>query len=204
MAEVKLLLWDLGGVLLSNAWDHADRAAASREFRLDPTEFESHHQRVDVEFETGRMDLAEYLAATVFYEPRPFDPATFIEFMRGRSTAYPASIATARALRQDGRFVMASLNNESAELNQYRIERFGLRDLFHVFLCSSSTGHRKPDAAAFRYALELTERVPEETVFLDDRAENVEAAAALGIRSVLVRDPDRLREDLKVEGVVPR
>jgi putative hydrolase of the HAD superfamily len=201
MAEVSLLLWDIGGVLLSNAWDHEARRAAAEQFRLDPTELEARHERVDAEFETGRMDLGHYLAATVFYEPRPFTPEQFTEFIRSRSTPFPSALSVARSLRTDGRYVMAALNNESAELHQYRVDTFGLRDLFHIFLCSSTTGRLKPDPAAFRYALELTERTPGESLLLDDRLENVEAARSLGLQTVWVRDPERIRDDLRLAGV---
>ena len=82
MAEPKLLLWDVGGVVLSNAWDHESRAGAARQFGLDPAEFERRHALVVGDFEGGRMDLPTYLARTVFYEPRGFSPDAFRTFMR--------------------------------------------------------------------------------------------------------------------------
>jgi putative hydrolase of the HAD superfamily len=98
---------------------------------------------------------------------------------------------------------MFALNNESAELNEYRITTFGLRDLFHGFLSSCYTGRRKPDPEVFRYALQVTQRAPDEALLLDDRRENVEAAAAFGLRTVWVRDPERIGEELVAAGVAP-
>lgn len=201
MPEVSLLLWDVGGVLLSNAWDHDARRAAVARFDLDPVEFERRHAEVDAAFESGRLDEEGYLRATVFYEPRAFPPDAFRQFMRERSVAHPDAIATARAIRARGRYTLAALNNESRELNEYRIRTFGLGDVFHVFFSSCYTGRRKPDPAAYRYALELAQRTPEETLFLDDRPENVAAAARLGLRTIEVRDLDRLREELARAGV---
>jgi putative hydrolase of the HAD superfamily len=74
MAEPSLLLWDVGGVLLTNGWDHTARAAAVARFHLDPAEFERRHAGVDVAFETGQLDAATYLARTAFYVPRSFSP----------------------------------------------------------------------------------------------------------------------------------
>jgi putative hydrolase of the HAD superfamily len=201
VAEATLLLWDIGGVVLSNAWDLTARQAAVENFDLNAEEFESHHQQVVADFETGRMNLERYLAETVFDRPRRFTSEEFRRFMEARSTPRASALATAMALRRDGRFLMVALNNESRELNEYRIRTFRLGRVFEVFLSSCYTGRRKPDVDAFRHALALTQRTPEETVFLDDRPENVAAAAELGIGTVLVRDPDRLAEEMKAAGI---
>ncbi|HXQ49396.1 MAG TPA: HAD family phosphatase [Thermoplasmata archaeon] len=202
MARVSLLLWDVGGVLLSNGWDHAGRAAAAERFHLDAEDLERRHDHVAEAFETGRLDLAQYLATTVFNIPRPFTPDDVRAFIRARSVPYEAALACARSLRKGGAYVMVALNNESIELNEYRVSTFHLRDIFHAFLSSCYTGRRKPDPDAFRYALQITRHDPDEALFLDDRPENVEAADRLGLRTVRVRDPARVREELASAGVV--
>ncbi len=201
MAELSLLLWDVGGVLLSNGWDRTARADAAAHFGLDPAELERRHQRVDVAFETGRMAASDYLAATVFYEPRSFAPDAFSKFMRDRSRRYAEAYAAAKELRAADRYLMAALNNESRELNEFRIRTFDLREVFHVFFSSCYTGLRKPEPAAFTHALDLTQRAPDEALFLDDRPENIQAAGRVGLRTLLVRDPTQLREELRRAGV---
>jgi putative hydrolase of the HAD superfamily len=96
---------------------------------------------------------------------------------------------------------MVALNNESRQLNDYRIAQFQLRGIFHAFLSSCSTGRRKPDPEACRYALEITQCPAEEAILLDDRRENVESAARLGIGTLWVQDPDRIGEDLSALGI---
>jgi putative hydrolase of the HAD superfamily len=199
--RLSLLLWDVGGVLLSNGWDHASRASAVAHFGLDPREFERRHALAEADFETGRLDLEAYLDATVFYTPRTFTRGAFRDFMQGQSSAHPAALAAARAARDTGVYRMATLNNESRELNEYRIGTFGLRDIFHDFFSSCYTGRRKPDPRAYRHALDITQQTPEESLFLDDRPENIEAAARLGLRTLKVQDPGRLREELALAGV---
>ncbi|MCL4308126.1 MAG: HAD family phosphatase [Candidatus Thermoplasmatota archaeon] len=201
MSRISLLLWDVGGVLLSNAWDRDARAAAAGRFGLDRTEFERRHALVEEDFETGRMDWEGYLDATVFYVPRRFSREEFRQFMRAQSTANPDAIALARSLREQRSYVMATLNNESRELNDYRIHAFGLRDLFDGFFSSGYTGRRKPAPEAYRLALDVTQRTPEESLLLDDRRENIEAAARLGLHTLMVQDTGRLREELARMGV---
>ena len=200
--KLSLLLWDVGGVLLSNGWDHLSRAAAVDRFHLNAAEFEARHAAVEAAFETGSLSEEEYLDATVFYEPRTFSRDEFRTFIRSRSTAHPSAIEVARALQRGGRYHLATLNNESRELNEYRIQKFGLAEIFEEFFSSCYTGHRKPDPAAYRAALDITRHAPEETLFLDDRPENIAAAESLGIRSLRVIDPGRLRGDLDRLGVV--
>jgi putative hydrolase of the HAD superfamily len=202
MAKVSALFWDIGGVLLSNGWDREARDAAAARFHLDPEELEGRHGRAAEAFETGRLDLDQYLTETVFDVPRPFSRAEFVSFMQSRSLPHAAALACARAFRADGRYLMATLNNESRELNEYRISTFGLREVFPLFLSSCYTGRRKPDADAYRFALEVTQRAPDEALLLDDRRENVDSAAELGLRTVWVQDPDHVREELASAGIV--
>jgi putative hydrolase of the HAD superfamily len=200
-SPISLLLWDVGGVLLSNGWDHRSRALAAARFHLDPSELERRHATVEASFESGRLGEDAYLDATVFYEPRSFSREEFREFVRAQSQPNPPAIATARALRASGRYRLATLNNESRELNEFRIRTFGLSEIFDDFFSSCFTGRRKPDPAAYLGALDITHRQPAETLFLDDRPENVAAAESLGIRTLRVLDPGRLREDLERAGV---
>ena len=96
---------------------------------------------------------------------------------------------------------MAVINNESRELNQYRIQKFGLAEIFDVFVSSCFVGLRKPDERIYRLVLDITQHLPEECVFIDDRPENLTGAEKAGIRPVLVKDPQQLRRDLQAMGV---
>jgi putative hydrolase of the HAD superfamily len=153
------------------------------------------------DFETGRMDLDAYLERTVFFDPRPFTPADFKTFMFDQSRDWPASLAVVRELRRGGRHRLAVINNESLELNRYRIERFGLRESFPLFFSSCFVRLRKPDPAIYRLALEVTQTPAGESLMVDDRAINVEAARQVGMHTIHFRDVDQLRACLAQLGV---
>src|SRR5262249_29820466 len=99
------------------------------------------------------------------------------------------------------KFFLATINNEILELNTYRIEHFDLRRYFAVFFSSCFLGLRKPDEAIYRAVLQMTARQPEECLFIDDREVNLECPRELGIRTILFRDANQLRADLKEAGV---
>jgi putative hydrolase of the HAD superfamily len=199
MAEIRTLFWDVGGVLLTNAWDHEERGFAVEHFLLNKSEFEARHEAAVPAFEEGKLTLDGYLDRTVFYEPRTFSPREFQQFMFSLSRPKTASLELARALSQE--YAMGTINNESRELNQYRLQRFGLSDCFDVFVSSCFVGLRKPDEQIYRLALDLTQHQPEECCFIDDRPANVSAAAKVGLATVLMKDPQQLRRDLQALGV---
>ena len=65
MAEITTLFWDVGGVILTNAWDRSGRHRAAERFQLDWADFQERHDLIVTEFEVGRLTLEEYLDRTV-------------------------------------------------------------------------------------------------------------------------------------------
>jgi putative hydrolase of the HAD superfamily len=198
---VSHVFFDIGGVLGSNGWDREQRAAAAQQFGLDTAELEDRHGEAVAMLEQGRMPLDEYLRCTVFHRPRPFEPAEFKAYMLAQSTPFPETIDLARALARTGRYRLMTINNESAELNQHRLELFGLRDIFITFFSSCWIGVLKPARRIYEVALAMSQAEPEGSVFIDDRERNLEPARALGMRTIRFTDALRLRQELAALGV---
>lgn len=202
MAKIRTILWDVGGVLLTNGWDHCERADLFREFQIDRDDFESRHEEVNDAWEKGEITVDEYLDQTLFYEPRSFTREEFIARMQDMSQWIPhTAIGLVRRLAVDDDLKLAMLSNESRELMEYRIHKFGLDQDFSAYLVSAYVGLRKPDPRIFQLALDVTQSTPEETIFVDDRRENAAAASALGIHGVHYEGPQRLKEELKRLGL---
>ena len=98
---------------------------------------------------------------------------------------------------------MATLNNESEELNQHRIGTFGLRGIFPTFFSSCWLGIRKPMREIYERVLGMTQAEPRRTLFIDDRTQNLAPAAALGIQTVQSRVAYQLREELESVACFP-
>lgn len=174
--------FDIGGVLASNAWDHDQRARAEVHFGLGD-EFESRHEEVVGEWEMGRLKIDEYLDSTVFYTGRDFTRDQFMEFMFAQSVPDPASLALVRRMAEKRAARLFTLNNESEALNQYRISTFGLDRIFEGFLSSCWLGVRKPSRLIFERAIRIVQARAGEVLFVDDRAQNLQPAAALGMQT---------------------
>jgi len=184
MAEITTLFWDVGGVLLTNGWDTASREEATDRFDLDWGGFQERHELVVTEFEKGAIGLDEYLECTVFHRERDFSREAFRDFMFEQSRAHDDVLELVDRLLDSGDHLMATLNNESRPLNLYRIEEFDLGDRFAAFFSSGFLGVKKPEKAIYRTALDVTQRCPEECLFIDDRPLNLETAESLGIRTI--------------------
>ena len=201
MPAIRAIFWDVGGVLLTNAWDREQRTIALEHFHLDEEEFHDRHEMVVSSFERGKISLNEYLDRTVFYRERPFTRDAFRDFMFSLSQPFPEVIAFAQKLAASGKYLTSTINNESRELNYYRIEKYGLRTVFRLFISSCFVGFRKPERDIYRLALELTQIPAEECCFIDDRALNLECAVKLGMRTIQMQNLEQLRGDLGKLGV---
>ena len=199
MKSIRTLFWDVGGVLLTNAWDHEERDRAVEKFQLQKVDFEARHKEVVAPFEEGKISLDQYLDRTIFYQARKFSKEEFNNYMFSLSKPKPEVLEFARSLA--GKYLMATINNESREMNEYRIKQFGLSQMFDLFVSSCYVGMRKPDEKIYRVALDMIQKTPDECCFIDDRPANIEGAAKVSMRTVLMRDPAQLKKDLQALGV---
>jgi putative hydrolase of the HAD superfamily len=201
MAKITTMFWDNGGVILTNGWDRAARRRAVEKFQLDWDDFAERHELMLNAFETGEATLDQYLHRTIFYRQRPFSPDEFKAFMYSQSQALPESLAFLAQLAAARRYMLASLNNESRELNEYRIRTFELRKYFEAFFSSCYLGVRKPDETIYLLALKITQRDPAECVMVDDRGLNLECAREIGMRTIQFQNVAQLREDCARMGI---
>jgi putative hydrolase of the HAD superfamily len=90
----------------------------------------------------------------------------------------------AKLLHQEG-FLLTLLSNMPLELSRHVTKSFPSLSTFEYLIYSCDYGSIKPELAIYRSCLELLQAAPQDILYLDDRAENVEAAARLGMNSVL-------------------
>jgi putative hydrolase of the HAD superfamily len=182
---ITTLFLDIGGVLLTNGWDHNIRTRAAEKFSLDYEEMnERHHLTFDT-YEEGKLSLDRYLNRVVFYQARSFSPEEFKAFMYAQSQPYPEMIELMRGLKARHNLRVAAVSNEGRELTVYRVQQFQLGTFMDFFVSSCFVHYRKPDEDMYRIALDIAQVQPEQVVYIDDRAMFVEVAQGLGIRSII-------------------
>ena len=198
MFPFDVILFDIGGVLLTNGWDHCERAQVLDQFHLDKDEFEKRHAAANDPWERDMISAQAYLDETVFYEPRSFSHDDFLEAVFAQSVELPnGALGILGELAASGRYMLGCLNNEAREPNDYRFRTFGLRQHFDIALSSCFMGLRKPKPQIYRRAIDILGKRPDRILFIDDRAENAAAGAATGMKTIWFKGADTLRRDLE-------
>ena len=179
--KISVLFLDIGGVLLTNGWAHQSRQAAAKHFGFDYETVNDLHEKAFPVWEAGASSMDDYLNTILFHEPRPFTREDVQTFMFQQSIELPQLLPWLLEWKKAaGNIKIISLNNEPKELNDYRINTFGLRDLFDHFITSCDVHSRKPDAGIYRAALSYAGVSLAECVYIDDREDLVAAGRALG------------------------
>ena len=203
MFPFDVILFDVGGVLLTNGWDRCERFTVLDRFHLDHAEFEARHMGPYDAWERDAINAREYLDATVFYEQRSFTHEDFLEAIFSVSKPLPnGAIGILQQLAASGKCMLGTLNNEAREPNNYRFQRYELRQCIEVAFSSCYVGLRKPEPAIYRRALDILGRPGERVLFIDDRQENVAGAEAAGMKGLCFSGADNLRRDLELLSVL--
>ncbi len=199
--NITTLFLDIGGVLLTNGWDRTARQLAAERFQLDLADVEERHHLTYDTYEEGKLSLDQYLQRVVFCQERPFSMDEFKTFMLARSQPYPDMLELVRLKKSRHHLKTIAVNNEGREINTYRIAEYKLERVIDTFVSSCYVHYRKPDLDIYRIALDVSQSLPEQVAYIDDRPLFVETANSLGIRGILHVDVATTRSKLAALGL---
>ena len=188
---------DIGGVFLTNGWDHNSRQDAAKKFDLDYDQMSERHEFINYVFEIGEVTIDEYLDTVIFYEPRDFSKEDFKRFMFAQSVELPEMLPYVKQWKKQTQLAVFALSNESLEINNYRIEKFRLHKVFDGFFSSCYVGLRKPDPRIYKRAMTIAGVGPKECIYFEDRQMQVEAAQKLGMNAVKHTDFEKTKRILE-------
>lgn len=197
VSKIKVIFMDIGGVILTNGWDHESRAKAAERFGFDEEEMNILHNFIYNVFEIGSISLDEYLDTVVFEIPRDFTKTEFKKWMYSQSLELPKMLPWLKQWKRRTDLPVFAISNENRELNDYRIRTFNLHELFDGFFSSCYVGYRKPDPRIFKTALEIIQVKPDECIYFDDRPMLVNAAKKLGMNSILHQNFENTKKILE-------
>jgi len=194
------VVWDLGNVLID--WD-ASRAIAAgvgpqqaRRF-LDEFDFLAYNHGPD---SGSTWDDAEAALASSHPHWLPHARAYRRHFAASLVGEVPGSGDLVRTLHAAG-VRQWGLTNWSHELYPHAPEMFPLLGLLDGVVVSGTEGVAKPDPAIYTLVAERSGLAPEQLVFLDDRAVNVDAARDAGMTGLVFTTADVARRDLHALGL---
>jgi putative hydrolase of the HAD superfamily len=182
--KITALFLDIGGVLLTDGWNRVARKKAAEYFKLDHRVMEDRHHITVETFELGKITLEEYLRRVVFVDHQGFRIQDFKEFMFAQSTGHFKMLSLIATLKKEQNLKIVIVSNESRELNEYRIKKFGLNELADYFISSSFVRLRKPDTDMFKLALDISQVPAEQIIYIDDQLMFVRLAENFGIHTI--------------------
>ena len=193
---VRAFFFDLGGVVVRTEYQAPREHLAER---LNTTYEDL--SRIVFESESSRQASIGLITTEAHWEAvahRLGRPASEIKGLRdeffGGDVLDSSLLEFIRALRP--RFKTGVISNAWPDLRDYLIARKA-DDAFDTLVISAEVGVMKPDPRIYQIALDELGVAANQAVFLDDTPANIEAAASLGMRGILFRDPVRVLKELR-------
>jgi HAD superfamily hydrolase (TIGR01509 family) len=197
--SIRTLFWDIGGVILTNGWDSGQRTEVLSRLGVDREAYEEVHERANYYWERGLITAKDFFAQTVLHANPKLDLTFEIlwkQVCAQSKVLHPECLDILAELKQQGRYRLATLNNESRELNEYRLDAFKLRSLFDYFICSGYVHEMKPLPGIYRSAIDISGFEARTALFIDDKEENCVAARAVGMQTIRFENPKQLCRSL--------
>ena len=195
------VVFDLGGVLVD--WDprHLYRKLLPDEETVDLFLHRVCSQEWNVQQDKGRpFEDAIKERVTLFPEEEHLIRAYFERWPEMLGGPIEGSVEILSELKQSG-FPVYALSNWSAETYPLAKKRYAFLQWFRGEVISGQVGMIKPQPEIYRHLLKVHGLKAGETLFIDDRQENVDAAANEGIHGILFHNPGQLRNDLASLGI---
>ena len=192
---IKVLVWDLAGVLLHTVKGTFETLLAER---LDVSEEAVYHAiRSDVNdrWDLGEIDDESYYTWMLQTLGQPLSKMPIVQkFVRDDFYVHPQMLATIRDYHT--RYTTVLLTNFPSHLHEFLRTVWNIDGTFDHVIASCDVKLLKPDPRIYQFALEQAGCSAEEAVFIDDREVNTQGAQSIGMRAIVFRDPQQAVRDL--------
>lgn len=201
--NIRLIIFDLGNVIFEvnnqNVFQHWAKVTSL------PEEFFTDHRVPDMifhQFERGELTPEEF--HRVLITSKEVD-LSFEDFSEGWNAIYGEvypEVQDALQKLSDKVFLVALTNTNELHCDVWMHKYADTLKYFNRLFISSQLGFRKPEDRAFKYVLEKCKVKPQETLFFDDRIENITKASQLGMHAVQVSRPSDITSELQQRGLI--
>jgi 2-haloacid dehalogenase len=203
MNKINTLVFDFGGVLID--WNPA--YVYLKEFRGNQEEM-SHFLNTICSWEWNENQDAGYSLQKATEKRVALYPEyeRLIRMYYGRwedmlGYEHTDTVALLKTFKDHNKYRLIGLTNWSHETFPVALERFAFLSWFEGIVVSGTEKMKKPDANIYTLTLDRYKIIPENAVFIDDKLENVHAAAQLGMHGIHFTSAAKLKRDLESLGV---
>ena len=203
MNKINTLVFDFGGVLID--WNPA--YVYLKEFRGNQEEM-SHFLNTICSWEWNENQDAGYSLQKATEERVALYPEheRLIRMYYGRwedmlGYEHTDTVALLKTFKNHNKYRLIGLTNWSHETFPVALERFAFLSWFEGIVVSGTEKMKKPEANIYTLTLDRYKIIPENAVFIDDKLENLHAAAQLGMHGIHFTSAAKLKRDLETLGV---
>ena len=196
MSDIKVVFWDLGGVLVRTE-DRSKRERWEHRFGMEPRQLD----RLIFGGDAGRKaSVGEYSVGEVWEWVRQELDLSQEEVEQLARDFWQGDdldgdlVAYIRGLRPQ--FQTGLISNAWLELRDLLENHWRIDDAFDDLVISAEVGLAKPDPAIYRLALERLGVEANRAIFVDDFSQNIASAAAIGLHAVHFASPDQAMADV--------
>jgi putative hydrolase of the HAD superfamily len=198
------VLFDYGGVICEPQ-SRADRARLASASGAPAADFEAAYWRYRLDYDRSALDVTAYWQQIAAELGRSYSDAQIAELSRldcaSWLTLQPSTVELITGLAAGGQR-LALLSNAPADVAE-AVQALPVAGYFEHLVFSCALKSAKPDPECFQATLAVLGAEPANVIFLDDRPDNVAAAAALGMVSFQFTDAAAARADLARHGIAP-
>lgn len=203
MEPVTHLVFDLGGVVLTNDWffgDHPFVATMAKYYNIAPENIEESWWKMWELFKVGKITEEQFWQG-FFRETNTINPNIEHAKTLWRKQHHPIENMFDLLERVKPRYKLAALSTISREWLDFKREKFNLDTYFSPIISSGYSGVAKPDPQIYRMLLKELNADPQTVVFIDDAEINVAPAMELEIHTILFRGQDDTERQLREMGI---
>lgn len=198
---IKNIIFDLGGVIYELDFQRFNHNFSLLQKKSPPHQIYSRLKQPPVfsDYERGTIDTATFCRRVREELGLVATDETIVEAWNSLLVGlFPGRKELLEKLASQFRLALLS-NINPLHLDHIKSECREIFQLFEHCFFSCQLGTRKPELTIFNLVLHQMEFHPQETLFLDDSPPNIEAAMSLGIKSILVQEPEKLSEIINQE-----
>jgi len=191
---IKAIVFDWGGVLIDRPTPGLLRYFAHY-FNVSEEQFNNAHQKYGASLQKGILTEDQYwdnICADLSVN-KPNEQSLMKQAFKHAYKEKPEVFTLVSNLKTNGYILGLLTNIEISSMEFFHEHNY---NMFDVLVFSCQEGCRKPEQKIFEITLQRLHTKPEETLFIDDRIENIKGAESLGIHAILFENNSNLKEKL--------
>lgn len=191
---IKTIIFDFGGIFSENADSWSTMYKRVREKTgLTIGTFDEIFDENWIEMSLGIKDFPEFLEKLVRQSKNKVTEKELLEIYSSDIRINKAVLKIVKDLKNKGYRVII-LSNESKTGERVRLKK--IEKFVDKIYSSATIGLRKPDPKIFKYVFSKENLKIGQALLIDDKERNVIAAKDLGIKAIVYKNPEQLKEDL--------